>query len=135
VKLFPEIVDNVLTVSDICTRTDKLISENRKETVLQNIKNGKTKKGQIGDEFFRINQKIVDLRNPIITDEAKEFVTLYYSETLDPEGRDNKNLIRLMMEDGFFKYLPKDDDAFVHFMKPFTKLTRKEKRKYKQSNN
>jgi len=47
----------------------------------------------------------VDLRNPIITDEAKEFVTLYYSETLDPEGRDNKNLIRLMMEDGFFKYL------------------------------
>ena len=40
-----------------------------------------------------------------------------------------------MMEDGFFKYLPKDDDAFVNFMKPFTKLTRKEKRKYKQSNN
>jgi len=135
IKLFPEIVDNVLTVTDILDKTNKLISENRKETILHNIKNGKTKKGQIGDEFFRINQQIVDLRNPIITDDAKEFVTLYYSETLDPEGRDNKNLIRLMMEDGFFKYLPKDDDAFVNFMKPFTKLTRKEKRKYKQSNN
>lgn len=135
IKLFPEILENVVNVNDILDKTNKLISENRKETVLQNIKNGKSKKGQFGEEFYRINQQIVDLNNPIISEEAKEIVNLYYSETLDPEGRDNKNLIRLMMEDGFFKYLPKDDDAFVNFMKPFTKLTRKEKRKFKQSNN
>lgn len=134
IKFFPEVLDKVLTIDDILIKTNKLILENHKEVVLQNIKNGKTKKGELGNDFYRINSKIVDLNNPIISEETKEIVNQYYSETLDPDGRDNKNLIRLMMEDGYFKYLPKDDDAFVNFMKPFTKLTRKEKRKYKQSN-
>jgi hypothetical protein len=37
----------------------------------------------------------------------------------------------MMMEDGFFKYLPKSDDAWVGFIKPFLKLTRKEKTNYR----
>jgi hypothetical protein len=36
--------------------------------------------------------------------------------------------MRMMMEDGLFKYLPKDDEAWVNFLTPFTKLIRKEKR-------
>ena len=83
-----------------------------------------------GNEFFEINEKIVDLSNPLITDDAKELVELYYRETLDPDGRGYKNLIKMMMENGFFKYLPKGDDAWVNFIKPFMKLTRKEKRNY-----
>ena len=38
--------------------------------------------------------------------------------------------MKLMMEDGLFKFLPKTDDAWVYFLKPFLKLTRKEKRNY-----
>jgi hypothetical protein len=72
------------------------------------------------------------LSNPLITEDAKELVELYYRESLDPDGRGYKNLIKMMMEDGFFKYLPKGDDAWVYFLKPFLKLTRKEKRKFKQ---
>jgi hypothetical protein len=41
----------------------------------------------------------------------------------------------MMMEDGFFKYLPKHDNAWVEFLTPFMKLTRKEKRIYKQQKN
>jgi hypothetical protein len=36
--------------------------------------------------------------------------------------------MKMMMADGLFKYLPKDDNAWVNFIKPFLKLTRKEKR-------
>ena len=36
-----------------------------------------------------------------------------------------------MVEDGLFKYLPKGDDAWTYFLKPFMKLTRKEKNKPK----
>jgi hypothetical protein len=50
---------------------------------------------------------------------------------MDPDGRGYRNLIRMMMEDGFFKYLPKNDDAWVNFLKPFLKLTRKEKTKFR----
>ena len=134
VKFFPEVLETTLKVDDILTRTKRLVEENNKLNVLKNILNGQTKDGTIGDEYFIINQKIMDLSSPIITEEGKEIVTLYYSESLDPEGRDRKNIISMMMEDGFFKYLPKSDESFVEFLKPFLKLTRKEKRKFNQSN-
>ena len=72
------------------------------------------------------------MSKPLITDEAKELVELYYRESLDPDGRGYKNLLKMMMQDGFFKFLPKGDDAWVNFVRPFMKLTRKEKRNYKQ---
>lgn len=35
-----------------------------------------------------------------------------------------------MTQDGFFKYIPKSDEGFVEFIRPFMKLIRKEKRKF-----
>ncbi len=113
----------------------RLLEEHKSNKALMNLIKGITKDGELGLEFFERNKKIVDLLNPLISNEGKEMVELYYRETLDPEGRGSKNLIRMMTEDGFFKYLPKDDEAFVNFVKPFTKLTRKEKRKFNQENN
>ena len=133
VKLFPELLDRTVTVSDILEKAEVLLKEDKDNKALQNLLSGKTKTGVYGDEFFVINEKIVDLSNPLITDEAKELVELYYKESLDPDGRGYKNLIKMMMEDGFFKFLPKTDDAWVYFIKPFLKLTRKEKRKFKQN--
>lgn len=134
VKIFPEVLETSLFVDDILTKTKQLLDEKNKLNVLKNIVNGQTKDGVLGDEYYLVNKKIMDLGSPLITEEGKEVVTLYYSESLDPEGRDRKNIIGMMMEDGFFKYLPKTDEAFVEFLKPFLKLTRKEKRKYNQSN-
>jgi 5'-3' exonuclease len=74
---------------------------------------------------------IDDLSEPLISEEGKELVESYYSESMDPDGRGHRNLIRFMMNDGFFKYLPKGDDAWVSFLKPFLKLTRKEKTNFK----
>lgn len=132
VKLFPELLDETVSVTDILTKAESLLKEDKENKVLQNLLSGKTKSGIFGEEFFTINEQIVDLSNPLITEDAKELVELYYRESLDPDGRGYKNLIKMMMQDGFFKYLPKGDDAWVYFLKPFLKLTRKEKRKFKQ---
>ncbi len=131
VKLFPEILDHEVSFNDILTRAEVLLTEDKENKILQNLLSGKTKSGIYGNEFFEINNKIVDLSNPLITEEGKEIVKLYYSETLDPEGRGYRNLIRMMMEDGFFKFLPKHDEAWVNFVKPCMKLTRKEKKQFK----
>jgi 5'-3' exonuclease len=133
VKIFPEVLEKSVLISDILTRTKSLIEENPKQKVLKNILNGLTKDGELGNEYYIVNQKIMDLSNPLITEEAKEIVRQYYSESLDPEGRERKTIIMMMMEDGFFKYLPKTDEAFVEFLKPFLKLTRKEKRNFKNN--
>ena len=130
IKFFPELLEKPVTITDILQKAENLLKENKNNKTLQNLISGKTKNGIHGEEFFTINEKIINLSNPLITNDAKELVELYYRETLDPDGRGHRNLIKMMMEDGFFKYLPKGDDAWVNFVRPFMKLTRKEKRNY-----
>ena len=130
VKLFPELLDREVKFTDILEKAELLHKEDKDNKVLQNLLTGKTKSGIYGDEFFVINEKIVDLSNPLITEDGKNVVNEYYSETLDPDGRGHRNVIKMMMEDGFFKFLPKGDNAWVNFLTPFLKLTRKEKRKF-----
>lgn len=130
-KLFPELLEQELTITDILSKAETLLKEDKENTALKNLLTGKTKSGIYGDEYYEINKKIVDLSDPMIDDEGKEVVELYYTETLDPDGRGHRNLIKMMMEDGFFKFLPKGDDAWVNFVKPFLKLTRKEKNNFK----
>jgi len=132
VKLFPELLDREVKFTDIIQKAELLHKEDKDNKVLQNLLTGKTKSGIFGDEFFVINEKIVDLSNPLITEDGKNVVNEYYSETLDPDGRGHRNVIKMMMEDGFFKFLPKGDNAWVSFLTPFLKLTRKEKRKFKK---
>jgi len=131
VKLFPEIVEKVLSVEDILSQAEELHSSDKNNRALQNLLSGKTKSGVYGEEFFLINKKLIDLSVPIISEEGKEEVEDYYRESLDPDGRGYKNLMRMMMDDGIFKYLPKRDDAWVNFLQPFMKLTRKEKKRFK----
>jgi 5'-3' exonuclease len=135
VKLFPEILENPITFSDILSKAEQLLKEDKENTALKNLLTGKTKDGIYGEEFFVINQKIIDLSEPLITEQGKTIVEEYYKETLDPDGRGYKNLIKMMMDDGIFKFLPKTDDAWVEFLRPIMKLTRKEKKKFKNQKN
>ena len=133
VKLFPELLEELVQIPYILDKSTNLLKEEKGNVALQNLLSGKTKEGIFGDEFYVINTKLVDLENPLISDEEKELVKLYYSESMDPDGRGHRNLIRMMMEDGLFQFLPKNDEAWVYFLKPFLKLTRKEKTKFRNN--
>ena len=134
IKFFPELLEKEVELSDILSKGEELLKENKDNKSLQNLLSGKTKEGIFGDEYYVINKKLIDLDEPLINQEGKDLVRAYYSESLDPDGRGYKNLIRMMMEDGLFKYLPKTDDNWIYFLKPFLKLTRKEKTKFKTKN-
>jgi 5'-3' exonuclease len=133
VKYFPEVVDNVINIGHILDKSKEILANDDKQKPIQNLLSGKTKSGTEGMEYFSLREKIVSLLNPIITEDAKNEVELYYSENLDPEGRGYKNLIRMMIEDGMFKYLPQRDDNWVEFIQPILKLTRKEKKRFKNN--
>jgi len=128
VKLFPDMLVKPCTVDEIRVNAVNIMQE-KKSKVLENILTGKTKSGILGEEFYLTNKKIVDLSNPLITENAKKLVEQIITDTIDPTDRGYKNLMRMMMEDGLFKYLPKNDEAWVNFLTPFMKLIRKEKRK------
>ena len=134
IKFFPEILDLKTSLTDILTKGELLLKEQQTNVVLGNLLSGKTKEGIMGDDFFKINKKLVDLSEPLIDEKGKEMVREYYSESMDPDGRGHRNLIRMMMTDGFFRYLPKGDDAWINFLKPFLKLSRKEKTKFRNKN-
>ena len=128
VKLFPQMLEKSCTIEEILDYA-RNIQQKKLPKSLQNILTGRTKSAILGEQFYLINKQIVDLKNPLITDDGKTLVEQIHTDTIDPTDRGYKNLMRLMMEDGLFKYLPKDDEAWVRFLRPFMKLTRKEKRK------
>ena len=134
VKFFPEILEKPVSYTDILTRAEELLKEQKDNQTLKNLLTGKTKSGIFENEYYVVNEQIVDLSNPLLKDEDKEEVKQIVDETLETEGRSYKNIIRYMVDDGLFKYLPKGDDSWTYFLKPFMKLTRKEKTKSKTKN-
>jgi DNA polymerase-1 len=128
IKYFPELQEKSCTIEEILDNA-RNIPQTKPIKSLSNILTGKSKSGILGEDFYNINRKIVDLSNPLITDEGKELVEQIYQDTIDPTDRGYKNLMRMMVQDGMFKFLPKNDEAWVNFLKPFMKLIRKEKRK------
>ncbi len=124
---FPNFDKRDYTLDEVLNEAKSLFEQNKSKT-LSNLISGISKSGLVGDEFFEKTGKIIDLRNPLITDEGKKMVYEIYNERLDPTDRSYKNLLKLMRDDGFFKFLPKKDDAWVDFVKPFMKLSRKEKK-------
>jgi len=130
VKLFPDLLTKSCTIEEIRDNASNILQE-KKGKALNNFLTGKTKSGILGEEFFSLNKKIVDLSQPLLTDDAKELIHQLHQDTIDPTDRGYKNLMKMMIEDGLFKYLPKNDEAWVNFLRPFLKLTRKEKRKIK----
>ncbi len=129
IKLFPMLQEKSCTITEILDNARIIGQEKKVPKIIGKILTGESKNGILGEEFYNTNLKIVDLGNPLITDEAKVLVEEVYRETIDPTDRGYKNLMKMMLEDGLFKYLPKDDNAWVEFLRPFLKLTRKEKRK------
>ena len=127
IKYFPQVQEKPCTIEELLDIA-RNIPQKKPIKTLSNILTGKTKSTILGEEFYNTNKQIVDLSNPLITDDGKTLVEQIYTDTIDPTNRGYKNLMRMMMEDGLFKYLPKDDEAWVNFLTPFTKLIRKEKR-------
>ena len=132
---FPEIKTEQISVQQVKERGNLLFEQDKYNKLITNLLTGVTKHGVFGEEFFDVNSRIVSLENPYLTEEATENINLLINETLDQEGRSYKNAMKMMQEDGIFNVLPKSDDAWIKFLNPFLRLTRKEKNNNKNKNN
>ena len=133
IKLFPDLLTKKMEVEDILEQAEELFKENKNNKTLQSLLTGKTKDGIFEKELYEINRKIIDLRNPLLTQEAKDEILSLINESLDPEGRSYTQAMKMMKEDGLYNFLPRGDNAWVDFITPFMKLTRKEKQTFKKT--
>jgi hypothetical protein len=133
-KHFPELKEREVTLEEIINSSKTLQEERGKKkplVILDNIINGKSR-GVHRGPVYEINKKIIDLTNPLLPEEAKESVLDLVNLPIDPEGRDQKNVLKMMLEDGVMFVIPGGENGYVNFMEPFVGLVKKEKLNFKK---
>jgi 5'-3' exonuclease len=131
-KHFPQLKEREMTLEEIIDKS-KLLQEERGKKPLKvftNIIEGKSK-GVHRGPVYEINRKIIDLNSPLLPDEAKEEMLELMKLPIDPEGRDQKHVLKLMLEDGVMYAIPGGENGYLNFMEPFIKLIKKEKLNFK----
>lgn len=134
-KMFPEAVTTPLTVEDICQKAQQLIDERKNEKkkplkVQENIIN-KVTDGCQGEMIYEINDKIINLKNPLLTKEAiSEMNDLMYSP-IDPEGRSYANIYKIA-QSNHMHYLD-DENKFSYLFAIFERLILNEKKFYEKN--
>lgn len=130
IEFFPELKERKLTLEYIVNKAKEL-NEQRNYKVLENIINGKTKfEDYSGERFFEIIPKLTDLHNPPIDEETKKGILDVVNLPLNPEGRTHKNALRMMMKDGFVKFIPGGVDKYYNYIQPFIILSKQEIKRY-----
>ena len=93
-KYFPELKFKHLTVREICKRGDEINQERilNKKKPLKSLNNLISSEGV---ERLKTNFQLVNLREPILTDEAVEELK-QLELPLSPEDRGSNNLLKMM---------------------------------------
>jgi 5'-3' exonuclease len=131
-ELMPEMKERPVTINEVKERAAQKIQERKddKKKPLkwhENIVNGVSKRNYQGD-FYEINNKIINLSNPLLTDEAKEEMDNTMYAPMDPEGRSLSNLYRYMIDDNITDLT--NTDRFSNFFSTFKPLIDREIRRY-----
>lgn len=132
IKLFPQIKTEKIDLDFILRRSEELLEErkqNKKKPLksLENILNGVTD-GCQGDRLYEINQKIIDLSVPLLTDEAKESMDEESYAPIDVSNRSIKNVYNIVTENKINDIL--DERKFGDILEPFTRIITMENKRY-----
>jgi len=125
---FPEIKERKVTLDEVIDKA-RLINEqraNEKKKPLkwaENIVNRVTD-GVQGEKIYEINKRVIDLSEPILTDEAKSLMDSMMYAPIDPEGRSLTNLYNILIEAGVDDLM--DEDRFSSFFAEYKVLIDKE---------
>lgn len=129
-KNFPEFKERKVELNEVIERA-KEINENRvkeKKKPLkwaENIVN-KITDGCQGERIYEINEKIINLKKPILTEEAKEIIDNMRYNAIDPEDRSFENLYKILMGAGVDDL--RDESRFASFFTEFKYLIDAEKK-------
>jgi 5'-3' exonuclease len=136
IKYFPKIQTQKVKAATIIKEArdinEQRINNKKKPLkVLENIYEGIFKTfGKVGLEQYKLNYKIINLLEPFLTKEAMAELCLVAEEPLDPNGRGEENLLKMMSEDSFLQNFNAD---FIRFHEPFYPVIIREKDFYKKN--
>lgn len=134
-ELFPQAKVEKYDLNRIIEESKLLIEERKKEKkkplqVTENIVN-KITNGCQGKEIYEINDKIINLSNPLLTNEAIDEMNSIMYSPLDPSERDYKNLYTIIQENEMIDML--SEDKFGNLFSAFHKLIDFEKKYFEKN--
>lgn len=126
---FPEFKERKVLLNEVIEKAQKInddrISEKKKPLKwAENIVNRVTDGAQ-GDKIYEINKTIIDLKDPLMPNDAKELLESMMYAPMDPEGRSIENLYNILLEYDIDEL--KDESRFSNFFLEFKFLIDKEK--------
>jgi DNA polymerase-1 len=129
VSLFPELAQRKVSLTEILENAKKqqeqrLIEKKKPLKVLDNIVNAVTD-GVQGERVYEINEQLVNLRKPMMTEQGVKNLEELIDGTLDSSGRDLKNVLIYMKRDGIDKTI--GEHRYPEYLMPFKSLIAREK--------
>lgn len=133
IEAVPEIQYIPMTVEDVKNRVQKLIDErvSMKKKPLswqENLMRGISNKEYNGD-FYEINKKLIDLKNPLLTEDALEALDNLMYKPINTENRNFENLFNIVKEEKMTEIL--NANRFASFFSEFKPLMDKEIERFK----
>lgn len=134
-NLFPEIKEKKTTLEAIIERSKELLEERKQQKKkplksLENILNGVTD-GIQGKDIYEINKKIIDLSEPLLTDEARDGMKEEMYAPLNDEGRDIKNVYEIISKNSMYDLM--NEKIFGNVFGFFERIIKMEKNYFKKS--
>lgn len=128
-KYFPELKVRKVELSEIIKSASEQQNErikNKKQPlkILDNIINVVTD-GVQGARLYEINEKLVNLKKPMLTEDSIQELESLIDGTLDYSGRDLKNVLFMMERDGLKVKI--GDQRYPDYLVPFKLLIEREK--------
>ena len=136
IDLFPQIRTEKIDLSFIMRRSKELLEErkaNKKKPLksLENILNGVTD-GCQGDKLYEINQKIIDLSTPLLTNEAIDTMNNELYAPIDTSELSIKNAYDIIKDNNINEIL--DETKFGNILEPFDRIQMMENKRWRAYN-
>ena len=121
ISLFPEVKERKISVIEIIEsakkqQEERALKKQKPLKVLDNIIHGITD-GVQGDRLYEINERLVNLKNPMLTEDGISELEQLIDGTLDSSGRDLNNVLIMMKRDGLDRTI--GDNRYPEYLLPF----------------
>ncbi len=133
-KHFPEIINEKTDIDTIIRKSKALLEERKQQKkkplkAIENIIN-KVTDGIQGKDIYEINRKIIDLSEPLVTEEAKKELDDIVYSPIDTDDRTIKNVYKIIEENGMDDLT--DEGKFGDILAPYSRIMMMEKNRFEE---
>lgn len=137
VKYYPRIKTDKCDLNDFLSNCRNLIDDRKKNKkpalkCLDNALN-KVTDGSQGKNIYEINEKIINLSEPLLSEEVKKDIDDTNYSPIDPSDRDLKNVYRIISKNGMTDML--DEHKFGNLFSYFERIRKTEIEYFKKCSN